>query len=87
MAQTVVMRYIHPMADTLKVATPPKKGDEITKLETDETIQEMMETALSLRPELKGKKSDLTGCSSAWKSGCFGSIRSHVQIVLPRQSP
>ena len=44
----------------LKVATPPKKGDDITKLETEETVQEMMETALSLRPELKGKKSEMT---------------------------
>jgi outer membrane protein len=44
----------------LKVAVPPKKGEDITKLETSETVQEMMETALELRPELKGKKSDLT---------------------------
>ncbi len=43
----------------LKVAAPSKDKD-ITKLETDQSIQELMDTALSLRPELKGKKSELT---------------------------
>ena len=43
----------------LKVTTPPKDRD-ITKLETDETVQEMMETALSLRPELQSQKSQMT---------------------------
>lgn len=61
----------------LKVATPPKKGDDITKLETKETVQEMMETALSLRPELKGKKSEMTAAErqiSIAKAGALPSL-------------
>ena len=61
----------------LKVATPPKKDDDITKLETDETVQEMMETALALRPELKGKKSELTAAEhqiSIAKAGALPSL-------------
>lgn len=43
----------------LSVSRPPKDKD-ITKLETDQTVQEMMATALTLRPELKSKQSDMT---------------------------
>ena len=43
----------------LKVTTPSKDKD-VTKLETEQNIQELMETALTLRPELKSKKSEMT---------------------------
>ncbi|MDY6408076.1 MAG: TolC family protein, partial [Pseudomonadota bacterium] len=43
----------------LKVTTPPKNKD-ITKLEGNETVQELMEIALTLRPELKSQQSQMT---------------------------
>ena len=43
----------------LKVTTPPKDKD-ITKLEEDQSVQELMETALTLRPELQSQKSQMT---------------------------
>ncbi len=42
----------------LSVARPPKERD-ISQLETNQTVSEMMETALSLRPELKSRESDM----------------------------
>lgn len=48
----------------LTVTTPPKDRD-LTALATDETVSDMMETALSLRPELKAKQSDLTASERA----------------------
>ena len=46
--------------DTELKVTTPKKDKDITKLETDETIQQLMEKALTLRPELQSMKSQLT---------------------------
>ena len=43
----------------LKVTTPPKNKD-ITKLEGNESVQELMEIALTLRPELKSQQSQMT---------------------------
>ena len=43
----------------LTVSRPPKDRD-ITKLETNQTVQELMETALTLRPELKSRQSDMS---------------------------
>ena len=46
--------------DTVLEVTKPPKDKDITKLETDESVREMMETALTLRPELKSQKSKMT---------------------------
>ena len=43
---------------TFDVATPPKDKD-ITKLETSDTVEQMMELALQQRPELKSKESSV----------------------------
>ncbi len=44
----------------LTVARPPKDDKDITALETTQTVQEMMETALALRPELKSRESEMS---------------------------
>lgn len=43
---------------SFNLRTPPKDKD-ITRLETDMSVSEMMELALTLRPEVKGSQSDL----------------------------
>jgi len=43
----------------LKVTTPPKNKD-ITKLEDKKSVQELMDLALTLRPELQSQKSQMT---------------------------
>ena len=59
-AQGALAVLLNLSPDTVVKVTQPKKDKDITKLETDETVQEMMETALNLRPELKSQTSKMT---------------------------
>lgn len=68
--------------DTVLQVSPPPRDRDITKLETDETVAEMMETALALRPELKGKQSDLTAAERdimIAKAGALPSLKAGAE--------
>lgn len=61
---------------TFNLRTPPKDKD-ITKLETSDTVDQMMEQALSMRPELKSKASSVVAAKenvSAVRSTTLPSI-------------
>lgn len=59
----------------ISVARPPKDKD-MSRLETNQTVSEMMETALSLRPELKSKESDMSAARKGIDIARAGSLPS-----------
>lgn len=62
--------------DTQISVERPPKGKDMSRLETDQTISEMMETALSMRPELKSKESDMVAARQGIEIARAGALPS-----------
>ena len=68
---------------TFDLKRPPRDRD-ISKLETDMSVREMMETALTLRPEIKSRLSDLEAARREVDITRLRDwLRSELEVYLP----